>query len=86
MGSNEQEKNVDRYTSNEIIRNAMKVRGVLQTELADRLGMKQSSVSGNINRPRMGLDVFIEMMNAMDYDVAIVDRESGEVSGIVVRK
>ena len=64
--------------SNEILRMAKDERGVRQTELAERLGMAQASLSGNMNRPRIGLDVFAKLLDAMGYDVTIVDRESGK--------
>lgn len=62
-----------------ILKASIKERGITQVELADRLGVLQSSVSGNINRRRMSLEVFSTMLNAMDYDVAVVDRETGTV-------
>lgn len=61
-----------------ILRAAMRERNMKQTELGERLGMLQSSVSGNLNRTRMGLDVFVKMLNAMDYDVVVTDRNTGE--------
>ena len=62
-----------------ILKDAMKERRIMQVELADKLGVLQSSISGNINRKRMSLEVFSTMLNAMDYDVAVVDRNTGEV-------
>jgi len=75
MGKNET-KGMD---NKEILRAAMRERNMTQMKLADHLGMLQSSVSGNLNRPRMGLDVFIKILDAMDYDVVVVDRASREV-------
>ena len=65
--------------SGAILKSAMKERSIVQVDLADKLGVLQSAVSGNINRKRMSLDVFSTMLDAMDFDVAVVDRESGEV-------
>lgn len=62
-----------------IIKAAMKERRLIQIDLADKLGIKQSSLSGNINRRRISMEVFSTILNAMDYDVAVVDRETGEV-------
>ena len=62
-----------------ILKAAMKERGMMQVDLADRLGVLQSAVSGNVNRRRMSLEVFSTMLNAMEYDVAVVDRNTGEV-------
>lgn len=60
------------------IRRAMKERSVVQVELADRMGMLQSSLSGSLNRKRMSVDFIRSVMDALDYDIAIVDRTSGE--------
>ena len=69
-----------------ILKNAMKDRHMMQVDLADKLGVLQSSVSGNINRRRMSLEVFSTMLNAMEYDVAVVDRKTGEVKWKVAVK
>lgn len=63
----------------EILKASVKERKITQVELADRLGIRQSSLSGNINRRRMSLEVFSTILNAMGYDVTVVDRETGEV-------
>ena len=63
----------------DILKASVKERKITQVELADRLGIRQSSLSGNINRRRMSLEVFSTILNAMGYDVAVVDRETGEV-------
>lgn len=65
-------------THTEILREAMTKRGMKQAELAELLGIKQPSLSGNFNRKRIGLDVFTKILDAMGYDVVIKDRESGE--------
>ena len=61
-----------------ILREAMAKRGMKQAELAEALGIKQPSLSGNFNRTRIGLDVFAKILDAMGYDVVIKDRESGK--------
>ena len=61
-----------------ILKKAMKERGLVQVTLAERLGMQQSSLCGNLNRSRIGMDVFRSILDAMGYDVVIVDRETGE--------
>ena len=62
-----------------ILKDAMKVRGLTQIELADKVGIKQSGLSGAINRKRMALGTFNNILDAMDYDVCVVDRNSGEI-------
>ena len=79
MAQKRKEADVPVMEEGAILKASIKERGITQVELADRLGVLQSSVSGNINRRRMSLEVFSTMLNAMDYDVAVVDRETGAV-------
>lgn len=62
-----------------ILREAMKERLMTQVDLADKLGILQSSLSGSLNRKRASVEVFCRILDAMDYDVAVIDRETGEV-------
>ena len=62
-----------------ILKASIKERGITQVELADRIGIRQSTLSDNINRRRMSLKVFGEVLNAMEYDIAVVDRSTGEI-------
>lgn len=62
-----------------ILKASIKERGITQIELADRIGIRQSTLSDNINRRRMSLKVFGEVLNAMEYDIAVVDRSTGEI-------
>lgn len=66
-----------------IIRKAIKERGVKQYELAERLGMLQSSLSMGISREHIGLDLFSRILNGVGYSVAVIDNESGEVKWVV---
>lgn len=63
---------------NNILKTAKDERGLTLMQLADRMGLKQSAVSGQINRGRVSLDAFENLLRVMDYDVVIVDRKSGE--------
>jgi len=86
MAQGKMKANVPVMESGDVLRAAIKARGMMQMDLADRLGVLQSSISGNINRKRMGLEVFGTMLDAMNYDVAVVDRETGEVMWKVALK
>lgn len=66
-----------------ILRRAIEEKGITQTKLAARIGIKQNALSANICRDRMSLDNFKRILNALGYDVAVVDRESGDVRWIV---
>ena len=68
------------------IRSAMKERGMKQIELAEKMGMLQSGLSNSINRKHISVDVFKTILDAMDYDVAVVDRQTGEVKWRVIVK
>lgn len=80
------DKEVTQKSYADIFRLAMNERNVKQVELADRLGVMQSSISGNLNRRRIGLEVFNTMLDALDYDVAVVDRTTGEIRWIVAKE
>jgi len=61
----------------EIMRVARAERGMTQTELAERMGMLRNGLSMNLSRPRISLDMFTRILDAMGYDVVVVDREDG---------
>lgn len=61
-----------------ILKAAMKNRSMKQLDLAEKMGVFQSTISTNLRRDRIGLDVFVKMLNTMDYDVIVVDRRTGE--------
>ena len=63
---------------NEVLRAAMKERGLTQTVLAGRIGTAQNSLSNSINRSRMSVMVLKELLDAMEYDLVVVDRTTGE--------
>lgn len=61
----------------EAIREAMKIRGFNQKFLADKAGFKgQSTVAEYLRSKHMRVDNFIRMLNAMDFDLMVVDRAS----------
>ena len=70
----------------DILRKAIQERGTTQVAVADLLGMYQSGLSSLINRPNMTMYGFGTVLNAMNYDVAVVDRETGEVMWKVALK
>lgn len=70
--------NVQAERSSSIMRKAMKRRGLTQRELADTMGTTQTAVSGNMTRYKIGLDTFSRIMAAMEYDVVVIDRKTGQ--------
>ena len=66
-----------------ILKEAMAARGITQKALGERIGMLQTSLSANLRRDRMSLDMFVKLLGGMGYDVAVVDRKDGSVRWIV---
>lgn len=62
----------------DVLKLAQKTRGVTQLALAEKLNMKQNSLSQNMSRSRMSLGMFGRILNALGYDIVVVDRDSGE--------
>ena len=79
MARNGKGSNVMALGDSDAMRYAMKSRGITQIVLADKLGIKQSGLSGSLNRKRTTMDVFKRTLDAMEYDVAVVDRRTGEI-------
>ena len=69
---------VEILSNKAILKQAKKQRKITQVEIAEKLGINQSAMSGQMNRTRMSIDGFWRILNAMDYDIVIVDRNSGE--------
>lgn len=61
-----------------ILKMARQERKLTQEALANRMDMKRNSMCQNLSRPRISLDMFTRILSAMDYDVMIVDRKTGE--------
>ena len=66
-----------------ILKEAISERKITQVKLAEKMGVLTSALSMNITRDRMGLDNFKSILNALGYDVAVIDRETGDVRWIV---
>lgn len=69
--------------SRKILKEAMSERGIGQKELAERMRVNQSTISTGLRRDRIGLGVFAKMLSEMEYDVAVIDRKTGEAVWIV---
>ena len=76
--ANETMTSIEEMEDKKILFAAMHERGAKQTQLAHKLGMQQASLSGNMNRTRIGLEVFTKILNALEYDVVVTDRATGE--------
>lgn len=54
-----------------ILAEAMKKSGKKQYELAEHFGVNKSTISTNLRRDNMSLDVFVKYLNAMGYTVMV---------------
>lgn len=61
----------------EAIKKAMKSKGVTQTQIADALGLGQSSIAMFLTRDLgMRVENLLKMANACGYELALVDRDA----------
>ena len=67
----------------EIMRQAKEESGTTQKELAERLGMLQTSVSAGFAREHISLELFSKYMNGMGYAVAVINKKDGHVRWVV---
>lgn len=58
------------------VKEVMRIRGVKQIELADRIRVKQSTLSERMSQKNVSVQKLDEMLNAMDYKIVIVPRNS----------
>ena len=63
----------------EILKLAQKSRHVTQDVIAEQLNVKRNALCQSMNRSRMSLGMFAKILDALDYDVVITNRETGEV-------
>ena len=70
-------------TDRDIMISAMNERKTFQKDLAEKMGVNQSTISTNMRRDKIGLNVFAKLLDALGYDVAVVDRNTGKVKWTV---
>lgn len=73
-----EEKRIPIRMDREILKQAQKSRHINQADLANAIGVRQSTMSGHMNRTRMSLGMFAKILDALDYDVVVVNRETGD--------
>lgn len=64
----------------EIMKLAMRERGMTQVRLAEKMDTTQNNLSACLNRSRTSVDVFKDVLDTLEYDVIIVDRRTGEAT------
>ena len=58
-------------TNKEILREALKESGMKQIDIAKKLRVNTSTVSTNMRRDHMSVDVFLRLLGVMGYKVAV---------------
>lgn len=62
----------------DILKMAQKSRHVTQDMIAEKLNVKRNALCQSMNRTRMSLGMFTKILDVLDYDVVVVNRETGE--------
>ena len=62
---------------NDILSAARSCKGMTQAAIGKKLNMLQNAVSMNMSRKRISLEMFARLLDAMGYDVVVVDRDDG---------
>lgn len=63
----------------QIIKTAMKNRGINQEQLAHEVGYKnQSSISNRLCGNSMRVDTFVKLLSAMDYEVVVRSKKGDQ--------
>ena len=78
MKKKEKYESLPSETSNDILKLAIQSREATQMDVAVKLGMYQSGLSGILHRPKMTMYGFGTVLDALDYDVAVIDRKTGD--------
>lgn len=73
-----EEKRIPIREDKEILKLAQKSRYVTQDAIAARMHVKRNALCQSMNRPRMSLGMFSKILDVLDYEVVIVNRETGE--------
>lgn len=72
-------------TPSDIIYKLLKDTGTSQTELARRMGYKsQGTVSNRLSRDGMTMRTFLEMLDALDYEMSVHPKVATDVRTEIV--
>lgn len=61
----------------EILKEALRKTGKKQATIAEELGVNKSTVSTNLRRDNMGVDIFVKYLNVLGYTVMVGEKEGG---------
>lgn len=63
-------------TGKAVLKEALKESKMKQIDLAEHFGVNKATVSTNLRRDNIGLDVFVRYMDAMGYAVMVGKKEN----------
>ena len=72
------EKRIPIRLDKDILKLAQRSRRVTQDVIAEQMNVKRNALCQSMNRSRMSLGMFAKILDVLDYDVVIVNRETGE--------
>ena len=67
---------MEEKTCNAAVKAIMKLEGVTQTQLAERMNMSQGTISASLNANRMSFEKFSKILDALGYAVYIGKQEN----------
>ena len=73
-------------TDKEILQAALKESGMKQADIAKKLGVNKSTVSTNMRRDHMSVDVFLKLLEVMGYKVAVFKESEEDVRRWIVKR
>lgn len=63
-------------TALEAVKEVMRIKNVKQIELAERIKVRQNTLSERLTQKNVSVQKLDEMLNAMDYKIVIVPRNA----------
>ncbi len=62
-----------------LLKRAMQLRHISQVQMADMLGISKQTLYNRLNRNSVSVTAAVGMFDLLEYDIAIVDRKTGDV-------
>ena len=62
-----------------LIKSAIKARGMTQLQMAEKLGIGHQTLKNRLSRNSISVTAAVGMLDLLDFDLCIIDRQSGEV-------
>lgn len=62
-----------------LLKKAMQQRHISQVQMADMLGISKQTLYNRLNRNSISVTAAVGMFDLLEYDIAIIDRKTGEV-------